>query len=314
MNSTLCASSSLVDDCAPPLRTPWYYTSRPDAVPGVSDHMLSVVGPVVAYWALSALFHLFDVSHWAWLERYRLHESAEVAARNRASRSDVLLAVLFQQAVQMALGWWWLDEKAPPTKLEHIEKMGEMTPLVRSLLGYVLSPKAAAAHEADAVYYVYWWAIPVTQMLFAMFIIDTWQYFWHRGMHMNKWAYKHFHSWHHRLYVPYAYGALYNHPLEGFILDSLGAALAEAASFMSVRQATLLFVVSTLKTVDDHCGYKLPFDPIQWFTTNDADYHDIHHQIIGIKSNFSQPFFVHWDVLLGTRMTREDIAKRKRVD
>ena len=34
-------------------------------------------------------------------------------------------------------------------------------------------------------------------------------------------------------------------------------------------------------------------------------------QIIGIKSNFSQPFFVHWDVLLGTRMTREEMNARR---
>jgi sphinganine C4-monooxygenase len=30
-----------------------------------------------------------------------------------------------------------------------------------------------------------------------------------------------------------------------------------------------------------------------------------------MKYNFSQPFFVHFDVLLGTRMTRPDIAARK---
>jgi sphinganine C4-monooxygenase len=98
-------------------------------------------------------------------------------------------------------------------------------------------------------------------------------------MHVNKWAYKHFHSWHHRLYVPYAFGALYNHPFEGFLLDTLGTGIAEAASGMSVRQATFLFVLSTLKTVDDHCGYTLPFDPFQWVTSNHADYHDIHHQV-----------------------------------
>jgi hypothetical protein len=34
-------------------------------------------------------------------------------------------------------------------------------------------------------------------------------------------------------------------------------------------------------------------------------------QAIGIKSNFSQPFFVHWDALLGTRMTRDDIERRR---
>ena len=98
-------------------------------------------------------------------------------------------------------------------------------------------------------------------------------------MHINKFLYKEFHSWHHRLYVPYAYGALYNHPLEGFVLDSLGALVAEWVTGMSTRQATLFFIFSTLKTVDDHCGYSLPWDPLQWLTGNNAEYHDIHHQV-----------------------------------
>ena len=111
------------------------------------------------------------------------------------------------------------------------------------------------------------------------FIIDTWQYFLHRAMHTNTYLYKKFHSWHHRLYVPYAFGALYNHPVEGFLLDTCGAGLAEWIVHMSTREATLLFVVSTLKTVDDHCGYRLPWDPLQMFSPNNADYHDIHHQV-----------------------------------
>jgi sphinganine C4-monooxygenase len=98
-------------------------------------------------------------------------------------------------------------------------------------------------------------------------------------MHVNKWFYKRFHSWHHRLYVPYAFGALYNHPVEGFVLDSLGAALAEYLTGLTTRQALVLFTVSTFKTVDDHCGYKLPFDPLQLMCSNNADYHDIHHQV-----------------------------------
>lgn len=97
-------------------------------------------------------------------------------------------------------------------------------------------------------------------------------------MHVNQFLYKHFHSVHHRLYVPYAFGALYNHPVEGFFLDTLGAVMAELFSGMSVRQAAFLFALSTFKTVDDHCGYSLPFDLLQMLTSNNADYHDIHHQ------------------------------------
>ncbi|THU83864.1 hypothetical protein K435DRAFT_784028, partial [Dendrothele bispora CBS 962.96] len=101
----------------------------------------------------------------------------------------------------------------------------------------------------------------------AMFIIDTCQYFLLRFIHVNKWFYKHFHSWHHRIYVPYAFGALYNHPSEGFVLDSLGAALAEYLTGMTAPPALVLFTVSTL-----------PSDPLQLMSGNNADYHDIHHQ------------------------------------
>lgn len=98
-------------------------------------------------------------------------------------------------------------------------------------------------------------------------------------MHINKTMYKYLHSVHHRLYAPYAYGALYNNPLEGFVMDSLGAALAEYLACLTSRQTILLFGLSTIKTVDDHCGYRLPWDPMQFICRNNADYHDIHHQV-----------------------------------
>ena len=116
-----------------------------------------------------------------------------------------------------------------------------------------------------------------------------------------------FHSRHHRLYVPYAYGALYNHPLEGFLLDTLGAGIAYLLTGMTVRQAMCFFTFSTIKTVDDHCGYALPWDPLQHISSNNAAYHDIHHQSWGIKTNFSQPFFTIWDRLLDTKWTGDNL-------
>ena len=152
--------------------------------------------------------------------------------------------------------------------------------------------------------------------------MDTWEYFFHRLFHTNQYLYRHFHSVHHRLYVPYAFGALYNHWFEGLLLDTVGAGIAHGLSFMTIRQGIALFTLSTLKTVDDHCGYSLPFDPLQRLFPNNAAYHDVHHQVCtstygqhgvfcsehspyvqawGIKYNFSQPFYVHWDAILGTR-------------
>lgn len=137
---------------------------------------------------------------------------------------------------------------------------------------------------AKAIYHV---IIPAIQFASAVFILDTWQYFLHRAMHMNKWLYTSFHSRHHRLYVPYAFGALYNHPFEGFLLDTLGAGLAWKVTGMTLRQGMWFYTGSTCKTVDDHCGYSLPWDPLQYLFPNNAGYHDIHHQSWGIKVRYS---------------------------
>ncbi len=185
-----------------------------------------------------------------------------------------------------------------------------------------------AAWEVMLASAIYWVLVPALQFGVAIIVVDTWQYFLHRAMHMNKWLYSKlfrmecnkrlllsrsvatFHSRHHRLYVPYAYGALYNHPFEGFLLDTLGASIAYKIAGMNTRQGMVFFTGSTIKTVDDHCGYALPWDPLQRITSNNAGYHDVHHQSWGIKTNFSQPFFTFWDRLLGTVWTGGDVSAR----
>lgn len=169
---------------------------------------------------------------------------------------------------------------------------------------------AFASWELLLASFLYFYFIPALRFLIAILVVDTWQYFLHRAMHMNKYLYTTFHSRHHRLYVPYAYGALYNHPFEGFLLDTLGASIAYKIAGMSTRQGMWFFTGSTFKTVDDHCGYALPFDPLQRLTSNNAGYHDVHHQSWGIKTNFSQPFFTFWDRALGTIWTGGDVSAR----
>jgi sphinganine C4-monooxygenase len=109
--------------------------------------------------------------------------------------------------------------------------------------------------------------------------------------------------------VPYAYGALYNHPLEGFALDTLGAGLAYLITGLTMRQSMWFFTGSTIKTVLDHGGYAFPWDPIHWIFPNNAAYHDVHHQSWGIKTNFSQPFFTYLDRLGGT-MYKGDVQEK----
>lgn len=100
--------------------------------------------------------------------------------------------------------------------------------------------------------------------------------------------------------------------MEGFLLDTFGTGIGFLVSGMTNRQGMWFFTMSTIKTVDDHCGYEFPWDPLQHFTSNNAAYHDIHHQSWGIKTNFSQPFFIFWDRLLGTQWTGDVTSRYER--
>lgn len=75
--------------------------------------------------------------------------------------------------------------------------------------------------------------------------INHWQYLWHRKIHQAQCAPQN--------YVPHAFGAFYNHPFEGFLLDTLGIAIAERVACLCVRQAIFFFVYDTGKAVDGHC-------------------------------------------------------------
>jgi len=339
----------------PPLPD-YHETPLQPLIPGLPDKFLSLIATAIAYWALSMIFHLFDV--YDLFTQYRLHTPAELLKRNHVSRYEVVRDVIVQQIIQTVVGG--LLELSEPEDMigkeaydiavwgQRIRMAQRAIPKVMAIFGVnatALSQKLApsfpalsgaiaggvyptlfatvkavngievaapgfASWEANLASIMYWFGVPAIQFFVAILFVDTWQYFLHRAMHMNKWLYTTFHSRHHRLYVPYAYGALYNHPFEGFLLDTLGAGLAYKVTGMSTRQGMCFFVGSTFKTVDDHCGYALPWDPLQHLTSNNAGYHDVHHQSWGIKTNFSQPFFTFWDHILGTVWTGGDVSAR----
>ncbi|BBH01250.1 sphingoid base hydroxylase 2 [Prunus dulcis] len=91
-------------------------------------------------------------------------------------------------------------------------------------------------------------------------------------------------------------------PCGGLLLDTIGGALSFLLSGMSPRASIFFFSFATIKTVDDHCGLWLPGNLFHVFFSNNTAYHDVHHQLYGSKYNFSQPFFVMWDRILGTHM------------
>lgn len=314
-------------------------------IPGVSDNVLQLLAPIIGYWVFSLFFHILDT--YDLFPQYRLHTPAEVLKRNHVSRFEVLRDVIIQQVVQTAFGLLVACVDPPETigkedydvavwaqrlrigqrylpgliglvgvnAVSLAAKLQSNYPqMAGALSGGRYSTRSFASWEILTAKAIYWAIIPCLQFVVAILIVDTWQYFLHRAMHMNKFLYTTLHSRHHRLYVPYAYGALYNHPLEGFMLDTLGTGVAYLATRMTILQGLWFFTCSSIKTVDDHCGYAFPWDPLQHITSNNAAYHDVHHQSWGIKTNFSQPFFTFWDRLLGTAWTGGDVSARYQRD
>lgn len=231
----------------------------------VSDEAMGTFAPIVVYWLYAGFYQLLPP-----LDNYRLHTRREEEEKNSVALSVVVKGVLLQQLVQAT---------------------------VAQVL-FLLTSKVSSSGTTFQP------SIPmqIVQIIVAMLVMDTWQYFVHRYMHQNKFLYRHVHSQHHKLVVPYAIGALYNHPLEGLLLDTFGGAISFLISGMTARTAVIFFCFAVIKTVDDHCGLWLPGNLFHVLFQNNTAYHDIHHQLQGLKFNYSQPFFPIWDKLLGTHM------------
>ncbi|XP_078435980.1 sphinganine C4-monooxygenase 1-like [Wolffia australiana] len=227
------------------------------------EDLLPVFLPVVVYWILSAIYEFILCPG---EENQLFFEEEE--AKNVPTPKQVILGTLLNQSMQMALALFYFvllgNGKEKPKE-----------------------PKG-------------WFQI-AGQVSTAMLSLDAWEYFWHRLLHENKFLFRNFHAMHHRLIVPYAYGAQYNHVGEAFGGQLIGSAIAMAISGMSPVTSALFFCLLTLKTIDDHCCKWFPSrHPFHRFLHNNTAFHTLHHQIHGFKCNYSSHFLVTWDMLLGT--------------
>lgn len=150
---------------------PFYFTDRPSVFSQFSDQILVIFAPIVAYWVYSLFFHALDVSESRWLDKYRIHESAEVTARNRATRGQVIAAVVLQHVIQALLGWWWMGEGGVD-ELAELANIKRIESLVFQAASLVWSEKQALrftlVRGEEVVSFLYWWAIPLTQLGFAL--------------------------------------------------------------------------------------------------------------------------------------------------
>lgn len=224
--SAAMVNTTLFDTSLPPL--PGYTLEPvPNVLPWLSDFWLSLVLPVIAYWSMSLFFHIIDQLDL--FPQYRLHTPEEITSRNHASRYEVARDVIIQQVIQIATGALlqladppeyigkneydvavWASrirvaQRALPSVLSVIglnaaaisKNMSTSHPLIAGALAggyypFLMTDKAVPAFAdweillAKAIYHI---VIPAIQFFVAVFILDTWQYFLHRLMHMNRWMY-----------------------------------------------------------------------------------------------------------------------------
>ncbi|XP_078436323.1 sphinganine C4-monooxygenase 1-like [Wolffia australiana] len=236
------------------------------------EDLLPICMPVAVYWIASAIYEYFLYPG----EENRLFFD-EKETTNIPTPKQVVLGTLLNHAMQMTLA-----------AFHFMVAGGAGTPKIQS--GYLQT---------------------AGQIAVATLAFDAWQYFWHRLMHENKFLFKHVHAVHHRLIVPYSYGAQYHTVAEAFGADVLGSGFAMLVSGMSPTASALFFSTMSLKAVDDHCGKWFPnSNPFHRYLHNNSAFHGVHHQVHGFKYNYSNHFLVTWDMILGT-YSPVTVGKRK---
>lgn len=213
------------------------YTLRPQppVISWIPDTYLTLILPIVAYWGVSLIFHWIDELDL--FPQYRLHTPAEVLKRNHVSRWEVFRDVVLQQIIQTIFGVFlgYLEEEAMIGKddydiavwAQRLRMVQHALPAVLATVGLdsngiaknlapahpALSSVFAGGHyhnnnvvaafaswELEVARVIYWFLVPAFQFAFAILVVDTWQYFWHRAMHLNKWLYS---KSQHSLYCSY---------------------------------------------------------------------------------------------------------------
>lgn len=175
MNTTTAAAPTFLDHHQLQFlatHSPIYYTPHESVISGIPDHVLALAAPVIIYWVLSAWFHVLDTAGWKWPAKYRIHESAEVMSKNLATRGQVLREVILQQLIQTGMGLVWMEQAPAGAAVDHVAAMlrlaGPMASVVNWVLGPELGGQLLATRGAVGLYTLYWWAIPLGQLLVGM--------------------------------------------------------------------------------------------------------------------------------------------------
>jgi sphinganine C4-monooxygenase len=135
-------------------------------------------------------------------------------------------------------------------------------------------------------------------VILGIWWIDTVEYFVHLTMHRIPYLYRLAHKEHHRLNVPYHYGAFYNSSYEANITGSI-LTIGFILLGFSFYEFILVTSLANIATVIDHVDFRSYSDSkISKFLSKN-NFHYIHHSTHQ-NCNFQQPFFTYYDRIFGT--------------
>ena len=279
------------------------------------DFYLLLAMPIAAYWTSASIFYLFDRQ--MWYQQYKIHAPEAGEKRNRATLPQVFRQVVAQQVIQVVFALviehclMAPSSSSDPTWPSMVSAQGNHSQAEQKTW-FRLQEDASTYHSSERVGSIEPSRLKlITQLVIAIVVADFWQYLWHRIFHSNKFLYslsfialdskqpltecpEYVHAVHHRIYVPYSYGALYSSLIEAFIVDTIGTTITFYVSGLPTLPAMWFATLSIIKSVNDHSGYRFPYNPFDYLSTNTTDFHDVHHQAWGMKYHFSQVYLTIW--------------------
>lgn len=111
------------------------------------------------------------------------------------------------------------------------------------------------------------WAL--TELAVFSILEELLFYYSHRLFHHPS-LYKHFHKQHHEWTAPIGIIAIYAHPLEHMLSNTLPVIIGPVILGSHITTTSLWYCLALVSTTISHCGYHLPFLP-------SPEFHDYHH-------------------------------------
>lgn len=210
----------------------------------------------------------------------------------------LVLATLYTLPhVYRSLGGNKLQRRSPPFRKTVWRGVGWATANSAAALGlsFLFWPLYRARLHLGALPPV--WVIALQVVAFLL-IDDALFYVAHRALH-TRWLFRHIHSWHHRVFAPYALLGSVMHPIEYVIISGIVVVPALLLG-MHAWVFWLCVVLRQWGNAEFHAGIEGPWS---WLSrvpgAGGVRHHDLHHE--KVRGNYAS-FFSYLDRWLGTEL------------